>query len=367
MRITELRLTNFRNYSDHKFTFCPTKNVIIGNNGTGKTNIIEALYYLSITKSFRTLNDDVVIKDEEKKAIIEGKIKSKLTNDYKIVIDKQGKKVFINQNQIKRISDYISQINIVLFNPEDLKLIKENPSTHRKLINMELSGLNNTYLKLLSSYNKILKQRNTYLKSMQINGMIPRDYLDIITDKLVDYGIKIYEIRANFIKEINEYLNINFKKITKKEGLNLQYVTDYDGKNKEEILKKYNSLFKKDLNYGKTTFGVHLDDFVFYYKNHQAKDYLSEGEQKNAVISFKLSEINIYYNQKNTMPIFVLDDLFSELDQEKITKIFKFFKKNIQIFITTTDLKNLDNKILNNSKVFTLKNNKIEEKIYEWQ
>lgn len=365
MQIIELRLTNFRNYAAQKFNFSPIKNIIIGNNGVGKTNIIEAIYYLSITKSFRTLNDQVVIKDEAEFSVIEGKIKNKISNHYKLVFDKTGKKVFIDQNQIKKLSDYISQINIVLFNPEDLKLIKDNPSTHRKLINMELSGLNNNYLKLLSSYNKILKQRNTYLKSMLINGMIPRDYLDILTEKLIQYGLEIFKIRANFITEINQYLGINYQKITKREGLIIKHLSDFDNLTKEEILKRYKKDYKKDLNYGKTHFGIHLDDFIFYFDNRLAKDYLSEGEQKNAVISFKLSEINVYYNQNHTMPILILDDLFSELDQEKITKILRFLKKNIQIFITTTDLKVVNERVLKNSKVFKIKNNKVEEKIYE--
>ena len=365
MQITELKLINFRNYSEQVFVFCPTKNVIIGNNGEGKTNIVEAIYYLSITKSFRTMNDDVVIKSGEERTTIEGTIKDKITNKYKIMIGKDGKKVFIDQNQIQRLSDYISQIKIVLFNPEDLKLIKDNPSTHRKLINMELSILNNNYLKLLSSYNKILKQRNTYLKSMMVNGMIPRDYLDILTNKLIGFGIEIHRLREKFVNEINEYVGKNYQRITKKEGLSLKYLSDYEGLNKEGISKKYESLYKKDLNYGKTHFGIHLDDYVFYFGPHQAKDFLSEGEQKNVVISFKLAEVNVFHNETGTMPILILDDLFSELDQDKITKIIRFFKKSIQIFITTTDLSKVNDKILNKARVFTLKNGKIKEKTYE--
>jgi len=365
MQITELKLINFRNYKQSIFSFSPVKNIIIGNNGVGKTNIVEAIHYLSITKSFRTTNDQVVIKENQDFAVVEGKIQDKITNNYKILIENSGKKVYINNNQIKRLSDYISQINIVIFNPEDLKLIKDNPSTHRKLINMELSGLNNKYLKLLSSYNKILKQRNTYLRSMMLNSMIPKDYLDVLTEKLVEYGMEIFKIRKTFIDDINEYLPINYKKITKKEGLILKYITDYDNLTKDEILKKYKSLLNKDLNYGKTNFGIHLDDFIFYFNEKIAKDYLSEGEQKNAVISFKLSEVNLYYSQKGSMPILILDDLFSELDKEKITKILRFLKKGIQIFITTTDLEKVDERILKNSKIFMIKGNKIEEREYD--
>ena len=365
MQITELKLNNFRNYSGQIFAFCSTKNIIIGNNGEGKTNIVEAIYYLSITKSFRTMNDDIDIKEGEEFGSVEGTIKDKIINKYKVVLNKTGKKVFIDQNQIQRLSDFISKVNIVLFNPEDLKLIKDNPSTHRKLINMELSILNNNYLKALSSYNKILKQRNTYLKSMMINGMVPKDYLDILTNKLIDCGIQINELREKFINQINEYLNLNYQKITKKEGLTLKYVSDYANLSKEEILKRYNTMHKKDVNYGKTHFGIHLDDFIFFYNNHYAKDYLSEGEQKNAIVSFKLAEVSVFQKETGTMPILILDDLFSELDKEKITKILRFLKKGIQIFITTTDLEKVDERILKNSKIFMIKGNKIEEREYD--
>ena len=365
MQITELKLTNFRNYAEHKFEFVPGKNIIIGNNGVGKTNIVEAIYYLSMTKSFRTINDDVLIKTDAPSAIIQGTIKNKITDRYKVVVSEAAKKVFINQNQIPKFSDYISKIHIVLFNPEDLKLIKDSPSVHRKLINMELSGLNNNYLKVLSIYNKILKQRNTYLKSMQVNGMLPKDYLDILTEKLVTCGLEIYKMRVSFVDLINNYLSKNYQKITKKAGIILRYVTNFENLNKDDLLAKYSASFKKDLNYGKTHFGIHLDDFVFYFTDQLARDYLSEGEQKNAIIAFKIAEVELYKNQTGTMPILILDDLFSELDKEKITKIIKFFKKNMQIFITTTDLNNIDEKILLNSKVFKLKTARVEEKIYE--
>ena len=365
MQLINLKLTNFRNYPLQKFEFSKHKNIIIGNNGMGKTNIVEAIYYLAVTKSFRVPDDSNLIMENSEYAMVEGEIKDQFHNKYKVFFDKNGKKVFIDSNQVRKISDYMSRINIVLFNPEDLKLIKDSPSIHRKLINMEISQLDNEYLKLLSKYNKILKQRNTYLKSMLTNSMIPRDFLDILTNKLIEYGIAIFNLRLKFVNNINQFLSEVFLKITKKEGLLLKYISEYDGLTKDEIMNKYNSMFKKDLNYGKTNFGIHLDDFIFMFQEKLAKHFLSEGEQKNAVISFKLSEINVFYEKNNTMPILILDDLFSEIDADKINKIIKYFKKNIQIFITTTDLKNINSKILIKCNVYNLKNEKIEVKVYE--
>lgn len=365
MQILQLKLINFRNYKQIQFNFSPKKNIILGNNGLGKTNIVEAIYYLALTKSFRVNNDIFLINNESNYSIVEGQVKETIKNDYKIIIENKNKRVFINNNQMKKLSDYISKINIISFNPEDLKLIKDSPNIHRQLINIEISQFDNNYLKNLSIYNKILKQRNSYLKNLSFKKNYNIEYLYILTDKLIDYGINIYNLRKLYIENINIYLNIYFKKITNKDGLYLKYVSNYDNLNKDELIKKYKNLYQTDINYGKTTFGIHLDDFIFYYQTEIAKNYLSEGELKNVVIAFKLAEINIFINIKKKIPILILDDLFSEIDSGKINKIFKLLKKNLQIFITTTDINNIDNKTLQNSKIFKLKNNGIEEIIYE--
>ncbi|MDD2409424.1 MAG: DNA replication and repair protein RecF [Bacilli bacterium] len=365
MQILQLKLVNFRNYKQNLFNFSSKKNIILGNNGLGKTNIVEAIYYLALTKSFRVNNDIFLINNESKYSIIEGKIKDTITNSYKIIIENKNKRVFINNNQIKKLSDYISKINIINFNPEDLKLIKDSPSIHRQLINIEISQFDNIYLKNLSIYNKILKQRNSHLKNLCFKKNYNTEYLYILTEKLINYGINIYNLRKLYIENINKYLNTNFKKITKKDGLILKYISNYENLTKDELIKKYINLYQSDINCGKTNFGIHLDDFIFYYQNVIAKNYLSEGEQKNVIIAFKLAEINIFIDIKKIIPILILDDLFSEIDSGKINKIFKLLKKSLQIFITTTDISNIDDKTLQNSKIFKLKNNSIEEIIYE--
>lgn len=366
MKINNLTLKNFRNYELLNLSFSPSKNIIIGNNGLGKTNIIEAIYYLALTKSFRTNNDNFLIKDNSDFAVIEANVKDNIQNNYKIIISKEGKKIKLDNNVITKISDYISKLKVILFNREDLKLIKDNPSVHRKLINMELSQFDNEYLKLLSYYNKILKQRNSYLKSMQINGTLSKDYLDIITNKLLDIGLKINEIRQNYINNINQNINLIFNKTTKKGNLKINYISSYNNQSNEKLILDYNKGFKRDLNYGMTHIGIHLDDFIFELDDKPIKDYLSEGEQKSAIIAFKLSEIKYCIEKFNKVPILILDDLFSELDCKKINSLLNNLKKSFQIFITTTDIKNINEKLLSNSYVFKIKNNqKLEVKKYE--
>jgi len=361
MKFIDLKLTNFRNYQKLYLKFNPSKNIIIGENGGGKTNIVEALYVLAFTKSFRGTKEDVIIKYDEPSCVVEANIKDKYTNRYKFILNKEGKKVMINNTKIGKISDYLSNINIILFTVEDLKLIKDTPNTRRKIINMELSQFNNEYLKLLSLYNRVLKQRNSYLKTLYFNGNASRNYLDILTEQLIDLGLKLYEYRKQFISDISNYLSIYYKKITNLSDLYISYKSDYENKNKEDLLKIYKKYLDKDITSGKTNYGIHHDDYNFILKDNNLRDFGSEGEQKNAVIAFKLSEIEVFKNNKNVLPILILDDLFSELDKKKINNIFKFINDEIQVFITTTELSKVNKKLRENSKVFKVVKGYVEE------
>lgn len=364
MKILNLKLLNFRNYEKLDIQFHPSKNIIIGKNGMGKTNIVEAIYVLAFTKSFRGSKEEVVIRNKCDLARVEGTIEDKFKNDYKVIIRDNGKKVKINNTNIDKLMDYLSNINIVLFTSEDLKLIKDTPNTRRKLINIELSQFSNDYLKILTYYNKILKQRNSYLKTMYINANAKMSYLEILNDQLIELGLKIYDYRSNFINDLSEYVTNNYKKITNKDGLSLTYKSDYTNKSKEDLKKMYKKEINRDVILGKTNIGVHRDDYEFLIDGYNLKDYGSEGEQKNAIISLKMAEIGIFKDKKGIVPILILDDLFSELDQEKINNILKFINDDIQIFITTTELDKVGNVLNNNAKIFEIKSNNIIEKEY---
>lgn len=365
MKIINLKLYNFRNYETLNLEFSNKQNIIIGQNGSGKTNIVEAIYVLAITKSFRGSLDKVLIKNGQSSMSIEGSVKDKITHKYKLTLSDNGKVVKIDNNKIPKLSNYISKINVVLFTPEDINIIKGTPSNRRNMLNIEISQLNNEYLHILNEYNKVLKQRNAFLKLMYINNLASPDYLWILTEKLIDLGIKLSKIRNDFINNINKYYDdINYK-ITKNKGLKVLYVSSYKNKTKEELIEKYKYYLERDLSIGKTSIGIHHDDLVFSLKSNNLKDYGSEGEQKNAIICFKLAEIEIFIKDRGIYPILILDDLFSELDTKKINNILKKLNKNLQIFITTTDLKNVNTKILNNCTVFELKNEKVVKKEYE--
>ena len=363
MKITSLKINNFRNYKKLVLDFNPSKNIIIGKNGMGKTNIVEAIYVLALSKSFRGTKDDVIINYDSDTCKVEGTVVDEYKNDYKIVISKDdNKKVWINKKKIPKLVDYLSNINVVLFTVDDLKLVKDTPNTRRKLINIELSQFSNDYLKITALYNKLLKQRNSYLKTLYLNGNASREYLDIITNKLIEYGIKIFEYRNDFINEISKYISDNYKKITKLDNLKIVYKSDFINKSKEEIIKLYKKNENRDIISGITNIGVHRDDYEFILDEKSLKDYGSEGEQKNAVIALKMAEIEICRDKKNIIPILILDDLFSELDKTKINNILKFIENDIQTFITTTEINKLNKDLKENSKIFIVKDGVVEIK-----
>lgn len=367
MYIEGLKLLNFRSYYSQNLEFSKGINIIYGLNGTGKTNIVEAIYALSLTKSFRTTNDSLMISIDKNLAKIEGNINiNNQKNNYQLIFQNKEKKVKINGNKITRLSDYVSNMYVILFNPDDLKIIKDSPAVRRRFIDIQLSQLDKNYIVYLNYYNKLIKQRNIYLREMYINGTLSKDYLNIITEKIIDYGIKIYETRKKYINEISKYISNIYLKIFENGKLKVNYNSDFSV-NKKELLKKYNSNLKKDLFLGKTTIGIHRDEFEFLLDNYLLKEYGSEGQQKNALIAFKLAEIEVVKNIKKINPIIVFDDLSSVLDTKKIDNILSIINDDIQTFITTSNINLINSEILKKSKIFKIENNNVEVENYEWR
>ena len=338
MKIELLKLLNFRNYKKLDITFHPSLNVIYGKNGSGKTNLVEAIYVLGLTRSFRLSQEKSLILDGALSTKVEGMISNRYKTTYTVLLNKEAKKVKINDHKVGKLSDYISKITIVLFHPDDLRFIKDTPSTRRKNLNISISEMNLEYLRVLNNYNKLLKQRNAYLKQMLINHHETSSYLDILTSKLVDAGMYIYDKRRIFLEHIQSYIGKFYSNITGLDDLKIEYHTSYKDKTKEEILIEMQKNLSKDLTLGKTSIGIHGDDLTFLLHGKDLKEYGSEGQQKNAVIAYKFSELEIFKEKTGYYPIFILDDLFSELDQEKVENILKLLKSDVQTFITTTNL-----------------------------
>lgn len=362
MKLKSLKIVNFRNCS--KILFKPDKNINIlyGKNGSGKTNLVEAIYMLSLTKSFRQMNDKYLIQNGKEFTTIEGIVATETDkNTYKLIIEPKGKTVNINKSKINLLSDYISRIQIVLFHPNDLRIIKDTPSVRRKYLNIEISQFDKKYLLCLSEYNKLLKQRNAYLKQLSVNSNSSSDYLEILTENLIKKGISILKFREEYFNNLNSYVDYYYQQISKVGKLKLNYHSHYKEKTFDEILKLYQKNYNKELNFGKTLIGVHLDDFDILLEEKNIRDFGSEGQQKNSIIALKFAEIKFISEIKNTKPILILDDIFSELDKEKINNIIKIIPDDIQTFITTTELSRINQKLLNKSVTFKVSNGMIEE------
>ena len=216
MYIQSLKLLNFRNYQNISINFSPKINIFYGLNGEGKTNLVESIYFLGLTKSFRNNNDLNLIKKGCTYTKLLGHIKNEYENDYMVYLDNNGKKIKVNNENISKLSNYIGRIKIIVFDPNDLKFVKESPSIRRKILNISISQINQKYLYYLNKYNKVLKQRNIYLKQFNKYEELDFNYLDILTKQLIEYGYEIYHIRKEFITKINNYLNNYYQKIMDK-------------------------------------------------------------------------------------------------------------------------------------------------------
>lgn len=369
MIIKKINLINFRNYSKLELNFNEKVNVFIGDNAQGKSNILESITLLALTKSYRIGNDPNLIQFGKNKTKLNGKIiNNQIIKDLEVQISPLQKRIFINKTEIKKISDYISNLNVIFFTPDDLEIIKGSPGVRRNLINLELSQLSKDYLLLSNKYNKILKIRNEYLKSYGKSLNFDSKYLEIITKELTKYGVKIFIIRRNYINSLNKFLNHIYFDIAKEEKLMIKYEANIDIKDYDEdylynlLLKTYRTNYLKELNQKTTLYGPHRDDFSFYLNDKNLRLFGSQGQQRLAIISYKLSQIPIFEKQLKTKPVLLLDDIFSELDLKKRNSLLNYINKDIQSIITTTDIKNINKKYLKNAYIYEIHNGKIIRK-----
>ena len=370
MKIKKISLLNFRNCGNINISLNEGMNIFIGDNAQGKTNILEAITMLALTKSHRVGVNPNIIMFNKKKSQIKGIVKKdKIITKLQIDITEEKKDLMINQNSIKKVADYISNLNVIIFTPDDLEIIKGSPNIRRNLLNIQLSQISKTYLNTYNEYNKILKTRNEYLKILFNNSIADKNYLDILTDKLIEKAVVIYRKRLEYIDFINGSINKYYKEIADFEGLSVEYLTSFDIKNltddeiKEKLKDYFDKYYNKELNYGMTMYGPHRDDFYFNFNGNDLKYFGSQGQQKLAVLCLKLSEIGLFKEVSGFNPVILLDDIFSELDIKKRNRLLKFVGDNdIQSIITTTDLKSINKKYLNESYIYEVKNGNIERK-----
>ena len=355
MYIDEIKLKNFRNYNNQEIKLKNGINLFYGNNAQGKTNIIESIFLCSMGKSFRARKDKELIKFEENNSSIEIKYNKKdRDGNIKYIIGEE-KKIFINNIQIKKMSEILGNINIVLFSPEDINIIKDGPSNRRKFLNMMISQLRPNYIYTYNLYLKTLEQRNNYLKNINLENKND-DLLDIYDEKLAEYGVIINKYRDEFINKIKEKIEEIHKKVTKeKEIIKLKYISDcFD---KEKFLKDLKINRIQDIEKGHTSLGIQRDDIYFFINTKKIDVYGSQGQQRTGILSLKIAELEIIKDEIGEYPILLLDDFMSELDEERRLNFLKNIE-NTQIIITCTDDINIENVEINKYEVN-------EGKVYE--
>ena len=337
MLIENITLKNFRNHSYLTYDFSKNLNIITGPNAVGKTNVVEAIYYLSMARSFRTSEDmDLIMKGKDKAEIDatckEGELKRKL----RIVILESGKQIFINGKKISKISDLSKCMNVLLFEPKDVMIFKGSPKVRRNFIDIHLSKQSLQYLDYISRYNQVLKERNELLK----NDKVDETLLETTTEMLVKLSGPIVSYRQMYVKDINDILIKITRALTGVNGkleINYKPFVDYNEDFQKNALEAFKRAEERDLHQKATSIGVHREDFSISLNGRDIGQFGSQGENRIVALALKLSPYFLI-DDKDKRPVIVLDDVMSELDAAHKTRLINFIKKFEQVFITATKL-----------------------------
>lgn len=362
MIIKSLELENFRNYSELSIHFDSGTNILYGDNAQGKTNILEAIYLSATTKSHKGSKDkDIIHFDAQEAHIRTYVMKDGLENRVDMHLRKNKTKgIAINGQKIKKAADLLGLLNVVFFSPEDLSIIKNGPSERRRFVDMELCQLDSFYLYNLNNYNKIVNQRNKLLKDLSFNPNL-RDTLFIWDSQLVSYGSKIIERRAAFVKQLNEIIyDIHVRLSGGKEELKIVYEPDVL---LEELEKGLKNSQEKDIKLKQTTVGPHRDDFSFLVGGIDIRKFGSQGQQRTAALSLKLSEIELVKKLTKDTPLLLLDDVLSELDSNRQNYLLNSIG-DIQTIITCTGLEEFVNNRFEINRIFEVSNAVVEVKSF---
>lgn len=359
MYIKSLELENFRNYESLVLSFDKGTTILYGDNAQGKTNILEAIYLSSTTKSHKGSKDREIIKFGAE----EGHIRTYLEKDdleYRIDMHlrkSKSKGIAINKEGIKKASELVGLLNVILFSPEDLNIIKDGPSYRRRFIDMELCQLDQFYIYNLTNYNKIINQRNVLLKDLYFNPSL-RETLTIWDTQLESFGSKIIERRSQFCEQLNEIIyDIHQKLSGGKEEIKIVYEPSVSASDIGAMLKREQ---ERDIRNKMTSVGPHRDDFAFMVNDIDIRKYGSQGQQRTAALSLKLAEIELVKKITKDCPVLLLDDVLSELDSNRQNQLLNSIG-DIQTIITCTGLDEFVNNRFEINKVYKIVNGTVEE------
>lgn len=358
MKINTLSLSQYRNYTSFTGQFRDGLNVIVGQNGQGKTNLLESIYFLSTLRSFRTTQDKDLIQFDEDYFRINAEIfQQDSLQKYQLVVLKTGKSIKVNNTILKKSSDYLGLVNCVLFSPQDLSFFSDSPKVRRKFLDIESTKLSKKVLTHLNNYYKVLKERNALLKQTHVDEAL----LDILTQQLIDDMFVIVNYRSKLIEFLNQRTHELFNKISHKDHLiEFKYQTEINETDeqlfKELMLNKMNQNKSRDILFKMTHSGAHRDDLVTLMDSIDINSIASQGQKRLVLLAMKLALIEFIVLELNEPPILLLDDVFSELDSEHQQRFIDFCPQSIQTIITTTSVLDLKQEMT----IFEIKNGQLE-------
>ncbi|ALX49529.1 DNA replication/repair protein RecF [Lentibacillus amyloliquefaciens] len=368
MNIEHLQLKNYRNYNELDITFDDKINMIIGENAQGKTNLMEAIYVLAFSKSHRTPREKELIQWEQEYAKIEGRVKKREQSfPLEIVLSAKGKKAKLNHIEQKKLSEYIGALNVVIFAPEHLALVKGAPQMRRRFIDMELGQIQPTYIYHLGQYQKILKQRNHLLKQLQRFEKQDKTMLYVLTEQLSQHAAILVERRFIFLDLLRQWASPIHRGISHQtEKLDICYsstieVSESADKAKLESIytNKFHELQEKEIDRGTTLIGPHRDDMMFYVNDKDVQTYGSQGQQRTTALSVKLAEIELIYNEVGEYPVLLLDDVLSELDDHRQSHLLDTIKGKVQTIVSTTNINGVNHETLHEAQLYRIENGKV--------
>ncbi|PYI52378.1 DNA replication/repair protein RecF [Paenibacillus flagellatus] len=368
MYLKKLALSEYRNYESVEFATEGAVNIFVGPNAQGKTNLLEAIFVLALTKSHRTHQDKELIRWGADRTMIRGELDKRYgpcTLD--LAISNQGKKAKINGLEQKKLSGFIGALNVVLFAPEDLNIVKGSPGVRRRFLDMEIGQVQPSYLYDLSQYQKVLVQRNNLLKQSFRDSSANGAMMDVWNEQLVRLGIKIMKKRQNFIKKLQIWAESIHRGITNgSETLMIAYKPSFDYAEPveesvlfEQFMIKLSQAKDQEIRRGTTLFGPHRDDLAFFINDKDVQTFGSQGQQRTTALSLKLAEIEFIHEEVGEYPILLLDDVLSELDTYRQTQLLETFQTKVQTFITTTGVESLQMNRLENASIFHVRNGQL--------
>jgi DNA replication and repair protein RecF len=368
MELESLTLKNYRNYGDLTLEFSDGVNVFLGENAQGKTNLLESIYVLALARSHRTSSDKDLIQWSEKEATISGRVKRAISDTpLSLNFSNKGKKARVNHLEQSKLSQYIGQLNVILFAPEDLELVKGAPSVRRRFIDMEFGQMSPLYLYNTTQYKRILKERNAYLKRLQLKQTADTVFLDVLSEQLVNVGAQILLARESFLKKLEQAAQPIHAEISdQRETLHLVYNSSVNFDEKDDlagVTAAFEAALLKqrarEIMMGSTLLGPHRDDLQFIVNDNDVAVFGSQGQQRTTALAVKLAEIDLMQQETGEYPVLLLDDVLSELDANRQTHLLLAIQDKVQTFITAPSLTDVARQLIHTPKVFHVKHGEI--------